>query len=162
MNHPIKADSKWSRACLRVFSDILEPEDIGRRLGLTASRSHRKGAPRSSRVTLTWNESLWSLQSPLSQRHGIADHVQWLLDTLEPKTDSLTELLKYCRIDLLCGFSSGNGQCGVQLDPLVLKRLARLTIPFVIVVLDPNVPGAGPFHHTSQDLSGAVGSESIL
>lgn len=140
MENPAKqADIKWSKATLRIFSKTIDPSEIGKRLGLEATKTHAKGALRSPRHEAVWPTSMWSLNSPLSDHSDMTDHLRYLLDLLEPKMQALEHLARDCKIDLFCGFSSGNGQGGFVLDPLTLSRLAALKIPITFDLYPPSV-----------------------
>jgi hypothetical protein len=82
----------------------------------------------------------------------MADHLQWLLDAIEPKADALKELSEHCKVLFFCAFASENGQGGFTLDPRTLARLAALNIPFS---LDLYPPGAEEY----PDSSTIAGSE---
>jgi hypothetical protein len=117
-------DGKWSRATLRIFGDTLDPDKVGSVLGLEATHTHLKGELFGPGQTAVRRESGWLLQSPLSKRSDMIEHMKWLLDALEPKREVIQELSrkyrKY-RIDLFCGFASLNGQGGFALDRGILS-----------------------------------------
>ena len=144
MSTSTQEDSKWSKASLLIFSDTLKPEEITARLGLIASTSHEKGASR-LRVPIPWKNSLWGLQSTLGDHRNLADHIQWLIDVIEPKADALKELSKHCKVLVFCGFASQNGQGGFTLTPPILARLAALNIPLSLDLYPP-----GPVGETIQ------------
>jgi len=106
---------------------------------LEATKTHLKGELRSPRNRATWSTFMWSLNSPLSEQRGMADHMQYFLDLLEPKMRALERLATDCKIDLFCGFSSGSGQGGFVLDPLTLSRLAALKIPITFDLYPPGL-----------------------
>jgi len=56
------------------------------------------------------------------------DHLDWLLDRLEPKLDAIHSLAEKFSVDFFCGYSSGNGQGGFALDNAMLVRLAKLGV----------------------------------
>jgi uroporphyrin-III C-methyltransferase len=139
MTAPPNDHSKWSKASLLIFSDTLEPKAIAERLGLSESKSHQKGSLKGPRAPLPWKESLWCLQSPLGDERDMVEHLQWLLDVIEPKAEALKDLSKYCKkIIFFCGFSSSHGQGGFTLDPQLLVRLANLGIPFSLDLYPPD------------------------
>jgi len=140
MQNPVEQeDSKWSRGSLRIVSGTIDPVDIAKQLGLEPTKTHVKGSPRSARHNATWPSSLWLLNSPLTDQSDMADHIRYFLDLLEPKVHALEALATNCKIDLFCGFSSGNGQGGFVLDPHTLSRLAALKIPVVFDLYPPSV-----------------------
>ena len=130
-------DGKWSRTCIRIFGETLQPEEIEAKLGLKATRTHVKGQPRSRRYNVPWRHSLWLLESPLSDDHDMADHLKWLLDRLEPRLDVIRTLSAEYRVGLMCGFSSGSGQGGFTLDSTTLGRTAKLGVPLVVDLYPP-------------------------
>ena len=132
-------DIKWSKASLRIFSETIDPSEIGKIMELEATRTHVKGALRSPRHKAVWPTSMWSLKSPLGDQRDMTDHIGYLLDQLEPKRQVLGHLAEHCKIDLFCGFSSGNGQGGFVLDPLTLSRLAAFKIPLTFDLYPPSV-----------------------
>ena len=138
MNPSITESDRWSKATLRISSQVLEPAEIGTRLGLLASNIHKKGDLKSGRVRIPWKESLWRLESPLGDGSDMAEHVSWLLDVLEPKLDLLKQLAESCRIDLFCGFSSSHGQGGFTLDSRLIGRLAKLDLPINLSLHPPD------------------------
>ena len=132
-------DRKWSRVGLRIVSDKTEPAHISKHLGLEPTRTHLKGSLRSAHHKAVWPSSLWLLNSPLSDQNGMAEHIRYFLDLLEPRVYVLEALTATCEIDLFCGFSSGNGQGGFVLDPHTLSRLAALKVPIVFDLYPPSV-----------------------
>lgn len=135
-------DRGWCRASLRIFGETLKPEEVGAKLGLVATRSHLKGERRSKRHTSIWHESGWLLESPLPKESNMPEHLKWLLDAVETRIEVLGELSGKYKVDLFCGFSSGNGQGGFELDSATLGRLARLKIPLNLDLYPPNTEDA--------------------
>ncbi len=122
-----------------MIGEELTPDEVGAILGLEATRTHRKGQLRSLRHEGVWDKSFWYFQSPLGPDREIADHLRWLLDSLEAKADALAALSEKFRIDFFCGFSSGSGQGGFTLDAVLLSRLARLGVPLVLDLYPPSI-----------------------
>ena len=146
----IEENSKWFKAALRISSQTLEPKEIGEILGLSATRIHEKGSLRSPRLTIVWKDAFWSFSSPLSSRIEMGEHLKFLLDLLESKTEALKQLSENCKIDLFCGFSSGSGQGGFELDIVTLSRLAKLNIPIELDLYPPGPIEAKAMIQTNQ------------
>jgi uncharacterized protein DUF4279 len=136
---PLDDNGSWSHASIRIFSETLEPEEIGAALGLKATRTHSKGQPRSPRFKAVWRESFWSLQSPLGEDSDLASHLRWLLDALDPKLGVIRSLSEKYQVDLFCGFSSGSGEGGFTLDSTTLARIAKLGLPVIADLYCPIV-----------------------
>ena len=133
---------KWSKASFRILGDTLEPDEVSGILGLQPTRSGRRGermSPSSSKTLL--RKSVWILQTPLSDQAPLQDHLEWLLDTLEPKRDAIGEFTKQYETDFFCGFSSENGQGGCTFESSLLARLANLGVPLVLDLYPPGPIG---------------------
>jgi hypothetical protein len=130
-------EGKWSKAGLRIFGETLQPEEIGLALGLKATHTYLKGELMSPGHTSVRQESGWLLDSPVSKRSDMVDHLKWLLDSLEPKRDVIRELSRKYRIDFFCGFASMNQQGGFTLDSVTLARLAELGVPLELDLYPP-------------------------
>jgi hypothetical protein len=142
----LKNDDKWWKAAFSIFSVKLTPQAITERLGLQPTRTHKMGEPRGFRrkdgsisQSIVWKDSAWHLNAPLKRDQNLAEHIKWLLDVLEPKHDIIKALSPECTlIRFFCGFSSGNGQGGFELDVQTLRRLSKLDIPFVLDLYPPS------------------------
>ncbi|MGB6975338.1 MAG: DUF4279 domain-containing protein [Terracidiphilus sp.] len=138
MEEEFEDDMKWSRATFRIFGDSLGLEEVTSSLGIQATSSGLKGEIlSSSRLKKPLRTSIWRLASPLNTEQPLEDHLNWLLDVLEPKSDVVSKLAKEFDVDFFCGFSSANGQGGFTLDPALLARLARLTVPLFLDLYPP-------------------------
>jgi len=133
----MKDNGVWSRASFRIFGDALQPKEIASALGLRATHEYLKGELFDPKSTSVRRESGWLLESPLGKRRDMVDHLNWLLDALEPKRDVIGELSRKYRVDLFCGFGSMNGQGGFTLDSVVLARLANLGVPLALDLYPP-------------------------
>lgn len=138
MNYEAGEHNTWSKAALLIYSETLTPEMIGARLQLAASETFRKGESKSSRVQIPRKVHQWNLYSPLEDEVDLTEHVQWLLDALEPKLDALQALFASCEVKFYFGFSSDHGQGGFTLNPPTLARLAKLGIPFSLSLYPPD------------------------
>jgi hypothetical protein len=122
-------DARWSKASLRIFSDTHSVEEIAALLGTPGTLRKQPGRNRAAS---------WILESDLGER-DLAEQLASLLDFIEAKLEVLEALLPACRIDLFCGFSSGNGQGGATFSSALLARLGKL--PFYLTLdLYPPAP----------------------
>src|SRR5260370_875909 len=111
MNHIAnQGEQKWSQAALRISGDTLRHDQINAILGLEPTQSGVKGERFSTRHSAVRRTSFWLLKSPLSDSLPLAEHLEWLLDLIEPKLDLIGSLAEKWRVDFFCGFSSENGQ----------------------------------------------------
>jgi hypothetical protein len=139
-------DKKWWRATFSVFSTSLTHQEISDRLGLQPTRTHTKGQPRGARrrdgsidPSNVWKDSAWQLTSPLARDRILAEHINWLLDTIEPKAEAIKALRAECSlIRLFCGFASHGGQGGFSLDTDTLGRISKLGLNLDLDLYPPS------------------------
>lgn len=97
-----------------------------RLLGLEPSHASEIG-DRVGRTGAVRHMSLWSLSSGLASDSELADHLGWLLDRLEPKTDVLWLLVRQGYVaDWFCLAASQATEHAVELDRQLLRRLLAL------------------------------------
>lgn len=98
-----------SNATLRIISrdDRGSAAAVTAALGISPTRSHEAGDPRSSRDPSPWPHSYWRLESDLPNDRDLHEHLGQLLDLVEPKTSALQalatdgyELDWYCFVDV--------------------------------------------------------------
>ena len=87
MNRESSEESGWSAASFRICGEVLDLQQIDKKLGMKATHAHLKG--QRSRSNVVYRESLWSLNSPLSKSESLDKHLAWLLNKLEPKVEEL-------------------------------------------------------------------------
>jgi Domain of unknown function (DUF4279) len=84
---------------LKILSDTLTPEDISETLGLTPSRSWRKGESDRKKASLNmakWNG--WIYDSGCSPNVPLADQAAALLHALEPLQNSIHHISRLCDV----------------------------------------------------------------
>jgi Domain of unknown function (DUF4279) len=141
MNRTVnQGEQKWHRAAFRISGDTLRPDQVSALLGLEPTQSGVKGERFSNRHSVVRRTSFWLLKSPLSESLPLPEHLEWLLNLMEPKLDLIGSLAEKWRVDFFCGFSSENGQGGVTFDPSLLRRLAHLGVPLVLDLYPPEAP----------------------
>lgn len=115
-------------ASLRLFGDLLVPEEISRLLSLVPTSFAAKGsrtvaASGKSRVAPTGR---WILES---RGHvtstDLEQHIAWLLDRLDEAGIAPTKLPAVSRADVFCFWVSATGTGGPEFSPELLGRLAK-------------------------------------
>ena len=129
-----------SRATFRLNGDELRPDEINKILGLEPTSSGLKGERFSTRHNGVRRTSFWLLQSPLDASQPLEEHLEWLLDRLEPKTDSIKSLVEKWYGDFFCGLFSEDLQGGATIESGLLRRLAQMGIPLVLDLYPPEGP----------------------
>src|SRR5690606_10870547 len=110
---------------LRIFSKTMPPDEIGRILGIQATRTRAIASGskyRHERENHYWG---WSSDSSVQSVDGI-EHVRAVISLLQGKAQQLAQLRTAgCDIDVCCYWVS-SGQGGPFLDNLALTDLSRL------------------------------------
>jgi hypothetical protein len=123
------------RVSLRVFGDGLEPDEVSALLGSEPTRSHRKGDPlpgdRGSRVEPT---GAWILDSALSEKAEIEEHVEALLASVSNDCDEWSSLTDQYSASILCSAFLDQYNEGFEVSPRMSQALGErgLVIAFDI------------------------------
>jgi hypothetical protein len=138
-------------ASFRLRGDALDPDAVTSATGLTPHRAHRKGDRRPSndqrreagRAELSpWRSGLWSLNSasalPRTDNH-LEDHLNWLLDQLEPVAETLKQ---FCADDALtadffCGYFMHQTNSGFEFSTRTLARIVALDATLGVDIYGP-------------------------
>jgi hypothetical protein len=133
-----KYDSRWSKAAFCIFGDTPQPDEIDKDIGLLATNSGLKGERQSKYPRARpLRTSIWILNCPLEDHLPLQDHLEWLLDALEPKLDIVRGIAKQYDAKLNCGYSSEHGQGGCTFEAALLERIARLEVPLALNLYPP-------------------------
>lgn len=121
------------RVSLRVFGDSLEPEEVSALLGRQPTRSHRKGdktfrissTPKASgSIASTEPTGAWILDSGLSEKAEIEDHVEALLSPVSNDSDEWASLTSRFSASILCSVFLDQYNEGFELSPRLARSLA--------------------------------------
>ena len=122
-------------------SDILDPEGLTSNLGITPSRAYAKGEKYQGRVLNvntgevenTWNErwtGIWAISTKgLVASKKVEDHVQYLLNILESKKETITRYLADSdnyQISFYIWWEPFSGYGSYQITQVILKRMSNL------------------------------------
>jgi hypothetical protein len=113
----------------RIFSKIVSPSEISRRLNTESSKLHTLG-DRIGRSLRTRQEHAWFLCS----RAHVASrdtrrHLDWILDRLEPSLSELRSLqADGAEMDVVAYWVSKSGQGGPVISSRQMERLARFGV----------------------------------
>ncbi len=138
----LSEDKKWYRVGLRLMGDNLPVEEIESRLGLEASSfgrkgEHLRGNPRYEK----YQTNIWVSKHLTNSDVPFEEQITGLLDLLEPKIDTLKEILSLPNTEgeLFLGFGSGNGQGGAIFSPELLARIAKCNLSLGLDLYPPNI-----------------------
>lgn len=131
------------RVSLRVFGDGLEPDEVSALLGRKPTRAHRKGDPmhgeRGGRQKSVEPTGAWILDSPLSEKAEIEEHVEALLATLSNDEDEWSSLTDQSSASIHCSIFLDQYNEGFEVSPRLSQALAErgLVIAYDIYSGDP-------------------------
>jgi Domain of unknown function (DUF4279) len=128
------------RASLRVLGDSLEPEEVSALLGHAPTRSHRRGDKCGPNGTAVEPTGAWILDSRISEKAEVEDHVESILALLTSDHDEWASLTERFSASILCGIFLDQYNEGFELSPRVCKALANrgLVIAFDVYSGDPD------------------------
>ena len=114
------------RVSLRVFGDSLEPEEVSALLGRDPSRCHRKGDPLGGESAgAVERTGAWILDSPLSEKTEIEEHIETLLGTLSSDPDEWEQLSSRFSASILCSAFMDQYNEGFELSPRAARLVAE-------------------------------------
>lgn len=127
------------RVSLRVFGDSLEPDEVSALLGCKPTRAHRKGEHSSRGGDATEPTGGWILDSGLSEKAELEDHLEGLLSSVSNDSDEWANLTSRFSASILCSAFLDQYNEGFELSPRVAQALGErgLVIAFDIYSGDP-------------------------
>ena len=119
---------------LRVFGDGLEPDEVSALLGRQPTRFHRKGDPCGTNGKSVEPTGAWILDSPLSEKMEIEDHVEALFSVTSNDHDEWASLTSRFSASILCSVFLDQYNEGFELSPRLAQSMAErgLVIAFDI------------------------------
>ena len=122
------------RASLRVFGDGLEPDEVSALLGRPPSRQHRKGDKLEGGGDGVEPTGAWILDSGLSERDELEEHIEVLVASLSNDSDEWARLTDTYSASILCTLFLDQYNEGFELSPRVAEALSErgLVIAFDI------------------------------
>ena len=113
------------RVSLRVFGDGLEPDEVSALLGREPTRSHRKGDRiRGSNRLGVEPTGAWILDSALSEKTEIEEHVETLLATVTNDFDEWASLADQFSASILCSVFLDQYNEGFEISSRLSQALA--------------------------------------
>jgi hypothetical protein len=117
----------YSAACLRLFGDDLEPDEITHILRCAPTAAHRTGEvirykSGRERVVKCGN---WQLNANKAEPEDINRQVRWLLSQVEPDPDAWKRLTQRFEVDIYCGLFMKRSNEGFSLAPDVMALLGE-------------------------------------
>jgi hypothetical protein len=135
-------DKKCYRVSLRLVGEGLPLDEIEMLLGITPSYLGKKGKHLHGNSKYAKHKSnVWNWRYPMNSNTPFEEQIRGVLNTLEPKLDSLKEILSLPNVDgeLFLGFSSGNGQGGAVFSVELLKRIAEFGLSLSLDLYPPDI-----------------------
>jgi hypothetical protein len=110
-------------ATLRLSNDDLDPDLVTSRLGVVPTLCFRRGDPTAHGGTHRIGG--WRLSTEPLSSLDVCDHIDQLLDQIEPVRPALEELRhEGVRQDVFCYWATSSGQGGPEIGVSQMRRLA--------------------------------------
>lgn len=120
-------------ACLRIFGERLNMEEISAALRLQPTKSHRKG-DRQGKMR-PYEQDMWLFQPAMEESEPLHRHIDALWLALKPHKQYLLELKKSFAIDVFLGYRSNCDHAGVEVPHGSLEMFLELEIPFGLSII---------------------------
>jgi hypothetical protein len=120
-------------ACVRIFGERLNLEEISAALMLQPTRTHRKGDR--WRGMRPFEQDMWLFQPPMEESEPLHRHIDALWLALKPHKQCLLELKKSCTVDVFLGYRSSCDHAGVEVPCSSLEMFSELEIPFGLSII---------------------------
>ena len=114
------------RASLRVFGEALDPDEVSALLGRPPSRQHRKGDKIEGKSgDAVEPTGAWILDSPLSEKVELEEHVEVMLASLSNDMDEWSSLTDRFSASIQCSLFLDQYNEGFELSPRVTQALSE-------------------------------------
>lgn len=87
---------------LRIMKFDCDPDEITSALGIPASKVWRKGELMNDYSPRTYKQNGWRIDSGIDRKSEFKDHLQALLDIIEPRLEAFTETCSRYYTELSC------------------------------------------------------------
>ena len=121
-------------ATLRISGDGVDFDEISRTLGLSPTRSHRKGERRFPSAE-PWERDMWSYQPAVDKAQPLHEHITALWDAVRPHIVYLRSLKQKYQVDIFCSYRSNSWTAGFVVDHRCLGLFSELEVPFGVSVI---------------------------
>jgi hypothetical protein len=107
-----------------VFGDALQPDEVSALLGCQPTRFHRKGDKGSKNGSAPERTGAWILDSQLSEKAEIEEHIEGLLGPISNDSDEWANLTSRFSASILCSIFLDQYNEGFELSPRLAQSLA--------------------------------------
>jgi len=121
-------------ACLRIFGDQLDFDQITKQFKLKPDHTHKKGERRTPTSPRYLSDS-WQTKAKLPTSRPHIHHIEWLYKHLKRNTSYLKKLSKTCSIDIYCSYHSNYDQGNLEFSPGLLQLCGQTKISIKISIL---------------------------
>ncbi len=103
------------------------PDDITNKLGINPTKTWRVGDLIHPKTILKRKENGWSLQSQLNKYYQLEEHLKYLLNKIQPKSDFLKEICSKNYGELSCAiYVRGEERPSIHLDRDIITKINKL------------------------------------
>ena len=114
------------RASLRVFGESLDPDEVSALLGRPPTRQHRKGDEIGGKGgDAVEPTGAWILDSPLSEKIELEEHIEVMLSSLSNDMDEWSSLTDRFSASILCSLFLDQYNEGFELSPRITQALSE-------------------------------------
>tara|TARA_R110000787_G_C13098090_1_gene412164 strand:+ start:58 stop:495 length:438 start_codon:yes stop_codon:yes gene_type:complete len=128
-----------SAACLRIFGDTLNPDEITKLLGGEPTYVALKGQTFTSKAgrTRTAKTGTWQYTATRATPGDLDAQVCEILEQLTNDKQTWLELSETYEIDLFCGFFMEETNEGMTISPETVRNLAQRNVEILFEIYAP-------------------------
>ena len=128
-----------TKACLRIFGDDLNPDEVSEMLAASPTQSARKGAVRGGQSQRQYIEKSgsWRFKVPDKQPGNLDAQIQQIFASLTSDISVWSDLSSRFRIDIFCGLFMDAGNEGLEICPGTLQAMGQRGVTMSLDVYDP-------------------------
>jgi hypothetical protein len=124
-------------ATLRIFGSIPDFDEITQSLGVTPSKTHRKGDrvwPRGQSPKL-YEHDMWAYEAPVKETEPLHVHIDTLWHVFRERRDYLLKLKQTVKVDVFLGYRSNCDRAGIEVPYQSLDIFRELQVPFGLSII---------------------------
>ncbi|GLK57069.1 hypothetical protein JOD31_003102 [Methylopila capsulata] len=129
------ADMAETIACLRIFGDDLDPDEMTKLLGCSPTASARKGDVRAKKFKERTGR--WQLQADVRVPGDLNGQLKEIFAKLVCDIDVWKRVTTHYECDVFCGLFMSEVNEGIELDPSILLMLGSRGIQLGLDIYGP-------------------------
>jgi hypothetical protein len=121
-------------ATLRIFGTIPDLDEITIRLGVSPTKSHRRGERRTPNSE-PYRHDMWLYKVPVNKAEPLHVHIDSLWSVFRERKEYLLHLKEQLTVDVFLGYRSNCDNAGLEVPDHSLAMFVELAVPFGVSII---------------------------